>query len=70
VLSRDPVWDASPRVLGQFDAEEMEAKSFHRRVYISRYGSDPIGSWGDRLVTELDRAYVALNEIVAKENER
>lgn len=59
-----PEWANFPPL----DPEAEETRRLRQRIYLSRYGSEPVWGWDDRLVWELDAAYAEMNRLILREN--
>jgi hypothetical protein len=57
-----------PSILLPVDGDELERFRRRQAVYLSRYGSEPIGSWDTRSVWELDAHYAEMNALIGREN--
>ena len=54
--------------MAPLDGAEWMARRLRQQVYLSHYGSDPIGSWEHRTTWELEDAFAAMNRLIRLEN--
>jgi hypothetical protein len=54
--------------LPPLDPKAEERRRLRQMVYLSHYASEPMLSWEDRTVWELQDAYMAVNDLIKLEN--
>ena len=67
------VWNLSDSIwqflMTSIDPAEREQQRIKQKMYLARYGRESVFVWEDREVSELDTYFLALVDLISKEND-
>ena len=67
------VWNLSDSIwqflMTSIDPKEQTERRIKQKMYLARYARESVFTWDDREIAELDAYFLALVDLISKENE-